>query len=168
MATVKPIPVEVLQRIDIADLVAMGVRRGDCLEWSGSRLVSGYGRLKVCGRAYKVHRLAWALVHGDTDALVLHHCDNRPCFRIDHLFDGSPNDNVHDMVTKGRNKTGWYDRRGANNPNTKFTEGDVLAIRARLAAGETRGSIARHLGVVVTSISNIANGVTWAHLVSNH
>lgn len=38
----------------------------------------------------------------DDALLVLHHCDNPPCVRPEHLFQGTPQDNMDDKVTKGR------------------------------------------------------------------
>lgn len=31
-----------------------------------------------------------------------HHCDNRTCCQPEHLFEGTPSDNVQDMMAKGR------------------------------------------------------------------
>lgn len=31
-----------------------------------------------------------------------HRCDNRGCGNIDHLFLGTPKENIHDMIRKGR------------------------------------------------------------------
>ncbi len=37
---------------------------------------------------------------------MLHHCDNRPCVNVDHLFVGSQQDNIRDMHRKGRARNG--------------------------------------------------------------
>lgn len=34
--------------------------------------------------------------------LVCHHCDNRACFEISHLYVGSHTDNMRDMASRGR------------------------------------------------------------------
>lgn len=44
-------------------------------------------------------------------------------------------------------------------------EQDVLEIHRRTAAGETRAALGRAYGVDPTTISNIANGRTWHHLL---
>lgn len=64
----------------------------------------GYGRIGVGARVWLAHRMAWTLEHGPIpDGLfVLHHCDNPPCVRPDHLFLGNDSDNRWDMVMKGR------------------------------------------------------------------
>ena len=50
------------------------------------------------------HRYAWIVAHGPIAAgmQVLHKCDNPPCDRVDHLFLGTPQDNVDDRRAKGR------------------------------------------------------------------
>lgn len=46
----------------------------------------------------------------------------------------------------------------------KLTAPDVVAIKARLAVGDTQTAIARDFGVSPSTISNIARRVTWAAL----
>jgi hypothetical protein len=77
----------------------------DCVLWTGSRLPQGYGQKTINGTTYLVHRLAWAEEHGPIpDGLwVLHHCDNPPCYNVDHLFLGDNAANMRDMASKGRN-----------------------------------------------------------------
>ena len=76
-----------------------------CREWQGSKNEKGYGQRRVAGRVVKVHRWVAAQVHG-WDAIdgkvVMHLCDNRACFRYDHLVIGSQAENLADMRAKGR------------------------------------------------------------------
>ena len=79
-------------------------RVGDCWEWQGSRDDKGYGTMWN-GFAYdRVHRFAWYLKFGiiPRGLFVLHRCDNPPCIRPSHLFLGEHQDNMNDMVQKGR------------------------------------------------------------------
>jgi hypothetical protein len=75
-----------------------------CWEFAGSRHPFGYGQIKVGRLPRLAHRLMWEEVNGPLSAgvQVLHRCDNPPCFNPDHLFAGSRDDNMADMVEKGR------------------------------------------------------------------
>lgn len=75
-----------------------------CREWRGARDRHGYGRIFRMGRVWYVHRWVWTLANGPIPSgiKILHRCDNPPCFRLDHLFDGTQADNMADMAAKGR------------------------------------------------------------------
>lgn len=81
------------------------VKSEGCWEWSGARSKHGrYGIINVGGRSTKAHRVSWELNRGPIPpgAKVLHHCDNPPCVRPDHLFIGTQADNLADGRRKGR------------------------------------------------------------------
>ena len=75
-----------------------------CWEWNGNRNHRGYGKFDINGRRYRAHRVAWERAHGPIPPgmFVCHHCDNPPCINLTHLFLGTPMDNVHDAMRKGR------------------------------------------------------------------
>lgn len=83
-----------------------------CVEWPGTRSDKGYGQVRVDGKLEYVHRIAWEQVNGPVPEglLVLHHCDNPPCYNEEHLFVGTNSDNVQDMLSKGR---GYWQQRNA-------------------------------------------------------
>jgi hypothetical protein len=76
---------------------------GECWEWLGGR-IKDYGSFSIRRRTYLAHRIAFWIDRGfdPGEAQALHRCDNPSCCRPSHLFSGSPADNVHDSMRKGR------------------------------------------------------------------
>lgn len=112
---------------------------GDCHVWTGSLTAQGYGRIGIGDGHYKrAHRVAWFLATGAWPTKdILHSCDNPPCVRLAHLFEGTSVDNVRDMDAKGR--------RGLK----KLTRADVERIRG---GGERIVDLARELGVSTSTV----------------
>lgn len=75
-----------------------------CWEWTRARSRKGYGVWRINRKWYKVHRLsAWLWLGFDihSEGLVLHRCDNPPCFNPKHLYIGNEVDNYRDSVERG-------------------------------------------------------------------
>lgn len=77
---------------------------GRCWIWVARSWAHGYGKIKVEGKWIGSHRVAWLLEIGQItdDLFVLHKCDNPACCNPSHLFLGTHEDNMADMVKKGR------------------------------------------------------------------
>lgn len=137
---------------------------GGCLEFTGSRS-SGYGAIGVNRRPVRCHRIAWEHHHGPIPAgmFVCHRCDNKPCCNIDHLFLGTRDDNIRDMVEKGRQShaTGHP---GSRNYRAKLTESDIRVIYDLAGSGWLHREIAAWLGVSRPLIGNILHGRVWRHV----
>jgi DNA-binding CsgD family transcriptional regulator len=84
------------------------IRKSDgCWEWTASRYPTGYGHFRAPGTSNGyAHRFAWEDANGPIPAglHVCHHCDNPICVRPDHLFLGTPLDNMRDRDAKGRGR----------------------------------------------------------------
>lgn len=78
-----------------------------CLEWTGGKISTGYGCIRLNGHSALAHRVAWVLANGQIPPglFVCHHCDNPPCINVEHLFVGTNADNIADMVQKCRSKS---------------------------------------------------------------
>ncbi len=73
----------------------------------GSRVATAYTRIRDpdTGQMFSAHRLVYAWQAGWTPPkglMVMHRCDNPPCYRPDHLVLGDALTNSHDMLDKGR------------------------------------------------------------------
>lgn len=129
-----------------------------CWLWCGVLDTNGYGRIYIGKAMFSAHRLAVEL-SGRTIApgqFVCHRCDNPSCVNPDHLFVGSPRDNLMDAIRKGRKKTPRLC--GEANPKTYLTWDKVRAIRA---SSETHVEIGRRMGISPATIQGIRAGRTW-------
>src|SRR5213595_2676709 len=79
-----------------------------CWLWLGSIDKLGYGKVTVRG-FHLAHRLAYAETKGPIPEgmLVLHKCDVPACINPEHLYVGDSQDNMNDMVMRGRGNSGW-------------------------------------------------------------
>lgn len=75
-----------------------------CWLWTASTGKKGYGKINVNGVTKSAHRVSYEMSHGaiPRGLGVLHKCDTPLCVRPDHLFIGTNQDNVNDMMSKGR------------------------------------------------------------------
>lgn len=136
---------------------------GDCWEWQGSRLKTGYGRIRIgYGDSREMtlaHRVSWVLHNKKTLTsyqFVMHKCDNPPCVNPDHLMVGTPKDNTQDMIKKGRKRNGRAP--GEKNGSAKLTWAKVNDIRK---SGKTPSQLAEMYGVTKSSISRILTNQSW-------
>mgnify|MGYP003527679607 CR=1 FL=1 len=130
-----------------------------CRIWLRSKDKDGYGRVRFEGKNVAVHRLAWTLTNGKIpDGLILlHSCDNPPCFNLNHLASGTNLDNHDDSKAKGRAAI----QPGAVHRNAKLTDAQVIEIRA---SDDFHYVIASRYGISRSNVSLIKNGRMWTHL----
>lgn len=81
-----------------------------CWLWQGALVnESGYGCFRgPNGRNVLAHRFAWELTNGPIPdgMFACHRCDVRQCVNPAHLFLGTQQDNIDDMMRKGRGNQG--------------------------------------------------------------
>ena len=103
-----------------------------CIHYTGKSRNNGYPQVHIRlkdGQNLQsyAHRISWMIVYGkiENNLYVLHKCDNPLCCNINHLFLGTHQDNMDDMVRKGRAKDGAKKR-------------DYVALQAMAQSEESR------------------------------
>lgn len=90
---------------------------------------------------------------------ALHHCDQPLCIEPTHLYIGTQQDNVNDMMSRGRH--GYGDNYGSAHPSSKLTGDQVREIKRRIAQGESQSSVAKDYPVGRSQIANIISCGSW-------
>lgn len=135
-----------------------------CWIWIGSDYGDGrYGGfgLGQRGAVEYAHRASWRIHCGEIPAgmFVCHHCDVPACVNPHHLFLGTPKENTHDMLRKGR--AGAPNHRGVRNGRAKLTEDQVRQLRATPGTLREVGAL---FGVSTHIVRSIRIGKLWSHV----
>ena len=149
---------------------------GGCWLWTGAT-VRGYGRVSYQRRSSLAHRVAWLLLRGTIPEGidVCHNCpggDNPLCVNPAHMFLGDRKDNMQDAARKGRTSRGARHsaimlplvQHGEERPLAKLTDAIVMAMRRRVAGGDTIGHVAREHGVHRNTAMKAVRHLTWRHV----
>ncbi len=131
-----------------------------CWEYTGGLNGSGYGNIWDSGRTRSAHVVAYELGVGPVPEglSVLHTCDNRKCVNPTHLFVGTTQDNIDDMISKGRD--GF---KGIKNGRALLIEEHVNLIKYFLAnTFLSQEAIAAKFNVSRSTVSAIKTGRLWA------
>ncbi len=133
-----------------------------CWIWLRATTKNGYGKIFYKKNSYLMHRVS-AFVFNKIESMstklfVCHTCDNRICINPDHLFIGTNQDNIRDMILKKRHN------HGQTHPRSKLTDADVMGIREKISLGHSIKSVAKLYNISECNISQIKNNKTWLHI----
>lgn len=138
------------------------VNDSGCLEWSGCKLSSGYGIVRISGKNIRAHRIALERKLGRkivSGMLACHSCNNPSCCNPDHLREGTLQDNMNDKVASNRQT------KGETNGNSKLTVEKVIEIRYKKQNESiTNQQLADYYGVKKSCIAKILRKEKWVHV----
>lgn len=169
------------------------VQRGkpdECWLWVGPKWPGGYGRWQRT----VAHREMYEREKGPIapGLIIRHSCDNQPCVNPNHLLCGTPQQNVEDMIRRGRarldgnrkpgkravlkdpTRVAWVARgkahtmhqralRGIPANNSKLLPSSIPQIWKMRGAGFSHKAIGEKFGVTRGCIRNILSGRTWKY-----
>jgi hypothetical protein len=144
-----------------------------CWNWTGNKNDRGYGtfRNRIMGdymgfkKATAASRASWVIHNGLIAAndWVLHKCDNPACCNPAHLYIGTPQQNVDDMVSRERNS------RGEDRPAAILKEADIREIRRLRGKRSDKHRVkvkelAEMFSVSPHTIKHVIYGEAWTHV----
>jgi hypothetical protein len=129
-----------------------------CWQWKGVCTSSGHGQIGSKG----AHRFSYERYKGNIPEgiYVCHHCDNPGCVNPDHLFLGTPLDNMQDMIKKGRDRKA----KGETSGTHKLKEKDIKNIRKLSKEGKNYKEISEIFGIHRSTVGQIVRNERWKHL----
>ena len=157
---IKTVPIELTEK-DIERFWSYVDKRGpdECWEWTGTFGARGYGQLGVNYKMLSAHRISETIARADPGPLfVCHHCDNPRCVNPRHLFVGTQDDNVQDMISKSR------EARGEGHGKSRLSVQDIKRMRNLYMGGMIQQELACVFGVSRVQICRILRGDCWGHI----
>lgn len=135
-----------------------------CIEWTGDTSQDGYARMSVGTRETqtKVRVSRWTLgffmggVVLPPEINACHVCDNPLCIAPDHLFPGTHQDNMDDMVAKGRS--------AVSKGNAQLSVDQVKDIK--FGGGSLKQAAERN-NCSKTTASYIRSGKIWPEITNS-
>ena len=126
---------------------------GECWLWTGAHTALGYGvtwngtrTIHATHAAIYLETGVWPTLH------ACHKCDNPPCVRYSHLFEGTRSDNTQDALRKGRLNP-W------SKGLSKLSKEQKDSIRAEYSEGNiSQRALGRKYGVQHAFIGKIVRG----------
>lgn len=105
----------------------------ECWPWQGRTNWQGYGQIHVPekGRDVGAHIVSWFFAKGRwplPEMDICHSCDSPPCANDAHLWEGTPVQNTHDAMYKGRLASG---QRHHNSKMTDVQWSEALTLYAK-------------------------------------
>lgn len=114
-----------------------------CWLWTAFKNKQGYGKIgTTASKCINSHRVSWVIHNGPIpdDYFVCHKCDTPSCVNPKHLFIGTRQDNIDDMMLKKRSrhfqKNQYYgvvwDDRKQNGHQLKGRWRSVICIKGKM------------------------------------
>lgn len=134
-----------------------------CWEWGGTKYRGGYGhfRRKVDDKwiMFKAHRYSYETFNGPLieGMLVCHKCDNPSCVNPEHLFLGTPKENMQDKYRKGRGKL----IRNPKHRNLSFEVAQQIREESKSLPKPTQKTLADKYNTSVAQVSRILSNQIW-------
>lgn len=134
-----------------------------CWLWTDPFLRNGYGLISLgkdnCRKL--AHRFSYEMhiSKGIEKLVICHKCDTPSCVNPDHLFAGTQQDNLADMVQKKRHA------HGSRSLNSKLNDESALAI---FISEDPLTVLAKKYGVSIQTICNLKHKRSWTHATTGH
>ena len=150
------------------NIVLEQIENGCMICLSHCRDKDGYVRIQYEGKQDRLHRVIYEIKYGKIpNGLVIRHkCDNPYCCNIEHLEIGTRQDNVNDMIERGRDS---YHKpaltsRGTLSKFNKLSEKDVIDIYNSPLGYKKLGKL---YGVSANNIRLIKKQLSWKWLTDS-
>lgn len=137
----------------------------DCWPWLGTIGQNGYGHFNINRVPNMAHRIAYQLLVSPIGKrlIICHDCDRRDCVNPHHLFMGTHQDNMNDMLSKNR---GTLSYPGEKSGRASITELQALKIIELSAKKHTISQIAEIMNTTYDVVYPIVKGLNWKHLTT--
>lgn len=134
-----------------------------CWIFTGGSRNNFHGSLSINNVQWQAHRLAYTIACEEIppNMYVLHRCDVGLCVNPDHLFLGTQQDNIADMIAKGRDNR---IRKGEENGRAVVNEAIVKQIREMFTQGVPREEIRHKFEITQNILNKIISYRTWRHI----